>query len=190
MDNVKELRERLLIKKKNGGRILAEEEIRNAEKFSKGYKIFLDEGKTEREAIFFAVNEAKKKGFEEFNKEREYKPGDKIYCVNKEKFLILAVIGKNGLENGIKMAKLPAEGIKTFLQMRLKGRRMPENRRWDAASLPFAICFFIWEAPAGPIVSGKMKITSIESCRRKSIKLIIILFIIYWGKFPPGEIMG
>ena len=91
---------------------------------------------------------------------------------------------------GIKMAKLPAEGIKTFLQMRLKGRRMPENRRWDAASLPLAICFFIWEAPAGPIVSGKMKITSIESCRRKSIKLIIILFIIYWGKFPPGEIMG
>ncbi len=104
MDNVKELRERLLIKKKNGGRILAEEEIRNAEKFSKGYKIFLDEGKTEREAIFFAVNEAKKNGFEEFNKEREYKPGDKIYCVNKEKFLILAVIGKNGLGNGIKMA--------------------------------------------------------------------------------------
>ncbi len=104
MDNNKELREKLLIKKKNGGRLLSEEEIQKAEKFSEGYKIFLDEGKTEREAVFYAVEEAKKKGFEEFDKNKSYKPGDKIYSVNKEKSLILAVIGKNGVKNGVSMA--------------------------------------------------------------------------------------
>lgn len=104
MDNNKELREKLLIKKKNGGRVLSEEEIQKAEKFSEGYKIFLDEGKTEREAVLYAVEEAKKKGFEEFDKNKSYKPGDKIYSVNKEKSLILAVIGKNGVKNGVSMA--------------------------------------------------------------------------------------
>lgn len=104
MDSTKELREKLLIKKKNGGRELSEEELQSAEEFSKGYKVFLDEGKTEREAISFAIQEAKEKGFEEFNKEKEYKAGDRIYCVNKEKFLILAIIGESGPENGINMA--------------------------------------------------------------------------------------
>ena len=99
-----ELRKKLLIEKKNGGRILPDEEIQNAQDFSKGYKKFLNEGKTEREAAYYAIRCAKEKGFKEYDKNKKYRPGDKIYYLNKERSLILAVIGKNGVKNGVKMA--------------------------------------------------------------------------------------
>ena len=104
MFNSKELREKLLIKKKHGGRVLENSELQKAEDFSQGYKKFLDEGKTEREAAFYALEEAKKSGFEKFDKNKSYNPGDKIYYINKEKSLILSIIGKNGVKNGVKLA--------------------------------------------------------------------------------------
>ena len=66
-----ELRKKLLIEKKNGGRILPDEEIQNAQDFSKGYKKFLNEGKTEREAAYYAIRCAKEKGFKEFDKNKK-----------------------------------------------------------------------------------------------------------------------
>ena len=104
MFNSKELREKLLIKKNHGGRVLENSELQKAEDFSQGYKKFLDEGKTEREAAFYALEEAKKSGFEKFDKNKSYNPGDKIYYINKEKSLILSIIGKNGVKNGVKLA--------------------------------------------------------------------------------------
>lgn len=98
------LREKILIKKKNGGRVLSESEIKESGEFSIGYKKFLDEGKTEREVTYYVINEVKNMGFKEFNKEGSYDPGDKVYYLNKERSLILAVIGKNGLKNGAKLA--------------------------------------------------------------------------------------
>ncbi len=100
----KELAEKLLLKKKNGGRVLSEEEIQNAGEFGEGYKKFLDEGKTEREVAYYAIKYAKSKGFEQFDKDKKYKPGDKIYYLNKERSLIVAVIGKNGSKNGVRLA--------------------------------------------------------------------------------------
>lgn len=40
----------------------------------------------------------KKAGFVPFESDKNYAPGDKVYYVNREKAVILAVIGKRALE--------------------------------------------------------------------------------------------
>ncbi len=99
----KELEEKLLFKKKNGGLLLSAEEIKNAEKFCEEYKTFLDVGKTERECADYIVKIAEAYGFTPFERGKKYKEGDKIYVINREKAVILTVIGKKPLENGVKL---------------------------------------------------------------------------------------
>ena len=78
-------------------------ELKKCDKFCEGYKKFLDEAKTEREAVVFIEKEAKACGFAEFDKNKTYKPGDKVYYVNREKAVILAVIGKEPIANGVNL---------------------------------------------------------------------------------------
>ena len=78
-------------------------ELKKFDKFCEGYKKFLDEAKTEREAVVFIEKEAKACGFAEFDKNKTYKPGDKVYYVNREKAVILAVIGKEPIANGVNL---------------------------------------------------------------------------------------
>ena len=101
---VEKLREELLSKKAHGATKLDETQLQMADDFCEGYKTFLDVAKTERESVACAVSMAQKAGFVEFDVNKNYKPGDKIYCVNREKSVIFAVIGKNGVKNGAKIA--------------------------------------------------------------------------------------
>jgi len=98
-----ELEEKLLFKKKNGGLLLSDEEIKNAEKFCEEYKTFLDIGKTERECADYIVKLSEAYGFEPFKRGKKYNAGDKLYTVNREKAVILTAIGKEPLENGVKL---------------------------------------------------------------------------------------
>lgn len=68
--------------------------------FCEGYKSFLNNAKTEREAVAVAVAEAETMGFTPFDRNNTYKAGDKVYFANRSKGLVLAVIGKQGMENG------------------------------------------------------------------------------------------
>lgn len=95
---------KLLIEKKNGALKISEEQINEADKFSKDYKIFLNKSKTEREAVSTAENLAIKNGFSLFDKNKKYNPGDKVYYINRNKSIILAIIGKNGTRNGVRLA--------------------------------------------------------------------------------------
>ncbi len=97
------LEEKLLFRKKNGGLILNDEEIKKAEDFCEGYKEFLDIAKTEREATSYIVKKAMEKGFSLFNPSKKYLPGEKIYYVNRDKVVILAVMGKDPIEKGVKI---------------------------------------------------------------------------------------
>lgn len=72
-----------------------------ASAYAEGYKTFLDIGKTERDAVSAIVNIAYEGGFEPYRRGMELKPGDRIYCVNREKGVALAVIGEDSLANGI-----------------------------------------------------------------------------------------
>ena len=81
-------------------KLFSEEKKKIAFDFCEGYKLFLNEAKTEREAVCFAVKKAEKHGYVPFEYGKKYKVGDKIYLVNRDKSVILAHIGKRSLEDG------------------------------------------------------------------------------------------
>lgn len=100
-NKTKELKEKLFMERKNTGLIMTDAEMKSADKFCEGYKRFLDDSKTEREAVKTAVEIAKKAGFTEYQTGKKYKPGDKVYRNNRGKAVILAVFGKDDIENGV-----------------------------------------------------------------------------------------
>ena len=106
-DNKKELdalREQLLLLKKNGYHVEEEDIVDRAFEFSKGYMEFVDAAKTEREAVEYAVAAAENAGFTAFKSGDALKPGRKIYYVNRNKAIILAVIGTESLSKGVRIA--------------------------------------------------------------------------------------
>ncbi len=71
--------------------------------FSEGYKDFLNFALTERRCVEFGVKAAEEMGFKPLDSFKELKAGDKVYSVNRDKNLILAVIGKKGTAAGVNM---------------------------------------------------------------------------------------
>ncbi len=72
--------------------------------YAEGYKVFLDEGKTEREACAFAKAAAIEKGYKPFKFGQKLKAGDKVYYDNRGKNLYLIKIGSEDVaENGIRI---------------------------------------------------------------------------------------
>ena len=101
MSDIKELKEKLFLNRKNGLSVASEETVNSAYAYADGYKKFLDNAKTEREAAKIAVLMAEKKGFVPFEIGKEYKAGDKVYFNNRGKTVAFAVIGKQTADNGI-----------------------------------------------------------------------------------------
>jgi aspartyl aminopeptidase len=97
------LKEKLCMNPKHAAQILQDDEIEKADKFCEGYKKFLTQCKTEREAASFAESAAKKAGFVPFKKGAKYKAGDRVYSVNRGKAIILTVFGKKSLSEGVKI---------------------------------------------------------------------------------------
>ena len=62
---------------------------------------FLNVSKTEREFIKNARKMADEHGFRDIMEFSSLKPGDKVYFVNREKSMYLAIIGEESVENGI-----------------------------------------------------------------------------------------
>ncbi len=102
--DVKQLTEELLINRKNGYFQVGDEKIKKADDFCEDYKKFLNLSKTEREAVTYTVKTAEKAGFVPFDSSKKYAEGDKVYFNNRGKAVILAVIGKNGCKNGVRIA--------------------------------------------------------------------------------------
>ena len=96
-----QLREALCYDKKNGYDRVNREELEAMEAYCTGYKQFLDAGKTERECVDRAVALAEAAGFREYKRGMDLKPGDKVYRVNRGKSVMLAVMGRKGLEEGV-----------------------------------------------------------------------------------------
>ncbi|MCF0150840.1 MAG: aminopeptidase [Firmicutes bacterium] len=73
--------------------------------FNEGYKIYLDNGKTERECIVQTVAEAEAAGFrcleDVLASGEKIKAGDKLYSVCMNKAISMFVIGKQPLEKGM-----------------------------------------------------------------------------------------
>jgi len=95
-----QLRENLLAAPKNGYQGMTDAQKADMEQYCKRYAAFMDACKTEREATIWAVAEAEKNGFREFKAGMTVKTGDKLYCNNRGKSIILAVVGKQPLSAG------------------------------------------------------------------------------------------
>lgn len=101
---VKSLKEDLFLNNKKGVAILSQDHIAKADEFCQGYKEFLDNSPVEREAVKYSLKLAKENGFTEFQQDKKYNAGDKVYYVNRDKAVAFAVIGKNGTKNGVKLS--------------------------------------------------------------------------------------
>ena len=95
------LKEKLFNKKKDGWGEIKEEEKEKIFSFCDGYIHFLNNAKTERECIKEAEKLAIENGFKNIDTMSEIHSGDKVYYINREKNIYLAVIGKEKLENGL-----------------------------------------------------------------------------------------
>ena len=74
------------------------------EAYCEGYKAYLNDSRTEREAVANAIRLAEREGFVEYRAGMELKAGDKVWFNNRGKALMLAVAGKKPLSEGAVVA--------------------------------------------------------------------------------------
>lgn len=104
MKTAKELQDELFYTKKSVYEINSESDIKNAFKYAEGYKNYLDNAKTEREAVKISIDMAEKAGFTPFNFGDNLNPGDKKYYNNRGKNLFLFTVGTEPIDNGIRIS--------------------------------------------------------------------------------------
>ncbi|MDP4108473.1 MAG: aminopeptidase [Bacillota bacterium] len=100
-DRAKELKKKLFYDPENGYDRISPADRETAYAMSTEYSAFLDLCKTETECVEYSVRLACKAGFRPYTRGMRLNPGDKVYSVNREKSIILAVIGKESLSNGV-----------------------------------------------------------------------------------------
>ena len=79
------------------------QDAEQAESYCLKYRAFMDDSKTERDAVRNAVRMAEEAGFRPYDGRGNLKPGDRIYRINRAKSLMLAVIGKESPEKGFRI---------------------------------------------------------------------------------------
>ncbi len=102
--STEEMKNDLFYKAKHACDLVNEDAIKEADAFAEDYKTFLNNAKTEREAVVEVVKKAEIEGFKKFEAGKKYEAGEKIYFVNRNKSIILAVIGKKPLTEGVKIS--------------------------------------------------------------------------------------
>ena len=78
-----------------------EKELEKLYGFTDEYRQFLSVSKTERTFVTNSIQLAEKAGFRSLEEYQELKAGDRVYVINRGKNLILFVIGKQPVKNGL-----------------------------------------------------------------------------------------
>ena len=97
------LKEKLFLKRENGLKLTDDEKWQKITDFCEGYKKFLANGKTEREAVKEAIKIAENAGFTPYDKSKKYQAGDKYYVDNRGKTVAFVVVGKQPADSGVKI---------------------------------------------------------------------------------------
>lgn len=95
------LQEKLINKKENGWETIDEETKKKIFEFTQGYMNFLNKAKTEREFVKETIKLAREKGYKDIMEYEKLQPGDKIYFINRDKSMYLAIIGTENIEKGL-----------------------------------------------------------------------------------------
>lgn len=97
----KELFESFSYKRKNVYENITEEQKTQMFELCDEYKVFLDEGKTERECVCIAEKMLVENGYEKLDDKDNLKIGDKVYTINRHKNILAAVIGSEDIATGL-----------------------------------------------------------------------------------------
>ena len=116
MSEATELQKSLFNNKKTGWADLSEEKKNEIYSYCNSYMDFLNNGKTEREIIKESKFIADSNGFRNINDVDSLNPGDKVYYINKNKAMYLAVIGSDSIENGINVVGAHADSPRLDLK--------------------------------------------------------------------------
>ena len=100
----KELFDKLSYENENAYLKMSEEEKKEMFALCDDYRVFLDNGKTERECVNVSLEMVKNAGFVNLEDVTELKPGDKVYKINRNKNIFAAVIGTKNILEGINIA--------------------------------------------------------------------------------------
>lgn len=101
MLEAEKLQDILFNKKKNGWENLEEDKKKEIYKFNDEYIHYLNKCKTERETIEFSKEILDKNGFTDIKNKEKLSVGDKVYYINRDKSMYIAVIGEKPLEGGL-----------------------------------------------------------------------------------------
>lgn len=95
------LEKKLFRQKENGWETVDNNKKEEIFKFSKEYMDFLNKAKTEREFIQETIKVARENGYKDIMEFEKLQAGDKIYFINREKSMYLAIIGTENIEKGL-----------------------------------------------------------------------------------------
>ena len=101
MSEIEELQKKLFNQKECNWEKIDGQEKERINVFADEYIYYLNRAKTEREVVEFSKEILIKNNFVDIREKDELRPGDKIYYINRDKSIYIAVIGKTSLEAGI-----------------------------------------------------------------------------------------
>ena len=113
-DDIDLLKEKLFNKKEMGWN--SETEKENIFDYASGYINYMNKAKTEREIIKESKKIAESNGFKDISTFEKLNPGDKVYHINREKSMYLAIIGKESIENGLNIVGAHADSPRLDLK--------------------------------------------------------------------------
>ncbi len=116
MTKSEELKQQLFKKEKCGWQNISEERKNEIFEYCSKYMEYLNKSKTEREIIKTSKKMAEEQGFKNIEEVKKLKSGDKVYYINHEKSMYLAVIGKNSIEKGINIIGAHADSPRLDLK--------------------------------------------------------------------------
>lgn len=110
------LKERLFNNKKNGWDTVSEEERREIFKFADEYMYYLNGSKTEKEIVETTKDILLKNNFRELKTVDKLSPGEKVFYINRDRSIYIAVIGTEPIENGINVVAAHADSPRIDLK--------------------------------------------------------------------------
>ena len=103
--------------KKNLWPSYTEKEKKEIEQLGAEYKEFLNNGKTEREVVEITMDILLKNGFKNIEKAKSLKAGDKVFYNNRNKNILMSIIGKEDIKKGINMVVSHVDSPRLDLKM-------------------------------------------------------------------------
>lgn len=112
------MKEKLFYKSESAYSILSDTEIETAYKFCEGYKDYLDNGKTEREAVAEAIKILEANGFKPYEFGKKYNAGEGAYINNFNKNLLAVRFGAESADKGVNIIAAHIDSPRIDLKQR------------------------------------------------------------------------